>query len=85
MNLDPRPARINTEMGGFVDSPELAEDLAAAIERNMKGGNSWQVLLNDEGKPYWVNSDETLTEQPARDGMQRIMNEIMKIGPKDQF
>ena len=85
MNLDPRSARINTEMGAFVDSPELAEDLAAVIERNMLGTNSWQVKLDEKGKPYWVNSDETVAKQPARDGMQRVMNEIFKIGPADQY
>jgi putative cardiolipin synthase len=85
MNLDPRSAKINTEMGAFVDSPELAEDLAALIERNMLGINSWQVKLNEKGKPYWVNSDETVTTQPARDGMQRVMNEIFKVGPAEQY
>ena len=29
--------------------------------------------------------DEVLDEQPARDGMQRVMNVLMKIGPKDQY
>jgi putative cardiolipin synthase len=85
MNLDPRSAKINTEMGAFVDSPELAEDLAAVIERNMQGTNSWQVKLDDKGKPFWVNSDETVTQQPARDGMQRVMNEIFKVGPAEQY
>jgi len=85
MNLDPRSANINTEMGAFVESPELAEDLARVIERNMEGQNAWQVKLNKKGKPYWVNSDETVTKQPARDGMQRVMNEIFKVGPADQY
>ena len=85
MNLDPRSARINTEMGAFVDSPELAEDLAAVIEGNMRGENAWHVKLDDKGKPFWVNSDETVTRQPARDGMQRVMNEIFKVGPAEQY
>ena len=85
MNLDPRSANINTEMGAFVDSPELAEDLIRVIERNMQGTNSWQVKLDDKGKPFWVNSDETVTQQPARDGMQRVMNEIFKVGPAEQY
>lgn len=85
MNLDPRSAKINTEMGAFVDSPELAEDMAQIILRNMSGDNAWHVQMDEAGELSWQNSEETLTRQPARDGMQRIMNVIMKVGPKDQF
>ena len=85
MNLDPRSAKINTEMGAFVDSPELADDLARIIERNMEGENAWHVQLDEDGKVFWQNSEETTTTQPARDGMQRVMNVLMKLGPKDQF
>ena len=84
MNLDPRSANINTEAGAFVDSPGLGEALAQAMERDMQPENAWQVLLNDEGKPYWVNSDETVTSQPARDGMQRVMDVIFEVVPKEQ-
>ena len=85
MNLDPRSANINTEMGVFVDSPELAEDLAAIIERDMSGANAWHVQMDDKGDISWHNDEETLTKQPARDGMQRVMNLLMKLGPKDQY
>jgi putative cardiolipin synthase len=85
MNLDPRSREINTEMGAMVDSPELAQDLAAAIERNMSGQNAWHVQLDENGKVFWENSEETTTTQPARDGMQRVMNVLMKLGPKDQY
>ena len=85
MNLDPRSANINTEMGAIVDSPGLAEDLARVIERNMQGENAWQVKLNKDGGVFWVNSDETVTRQPARDSMQRVMNTLLKLGPRDQY
>jgi cardiolipin synthase C len=84
MNLDPRSANINTEAGAFVDSPGLGEALAQVMERDMQPENAWQVLLNDEGEPYWVNSDETVTTQPARDGMQRVMDVIFEVLPKEQ-
>jgi hypothetical protein len=47
------------------------------------GEIAWHVRLNDDGSLYWYNSDETVTEQPARDGMQRVMNVLMKLGPVD--
>ncbi|TDG15904.1 phospholipase D family protein [Seongchinamella unica] len=85
MNLDPRSRSINTEMGAMVDSPELAEDLARVLERNMSGANAWQVQMDKNGKLSWVNSEQTLYQQPARDGMQRVMNVLMKLGPRDQY
>ena len=59
MNLDPRSANINTEMGIIADSPGLAEELAENMLRDMDSSNAWQVLLDEDGDPYWVNSDET--------------------------
>lgn len=85
MNLDPRSRAINTEMGAMVDSPALAEDLAKILERNMSGENAWHVQRNEAGDIVWINSEETLTKQPARDGKQRVMNVLMKLGPKDQY
>jgi len=85
MNLDPRSAHINTEAGAFVKSPGLAQELADVMLRNMQPENAWQVLLDDDGDPYWVNSDTTVTEQPARDGSQRVMDAIFMMFPKDQY
>jgi putative cardiolipin synthase len=85
MNFDPRSANINTEAGAFIESPGLAEDLARVMERDMGPANAWQVLLDEDGDPYWVNSDRTVYKQPARNGTQRIMDKIFKMFPKDQY
>ncbi|MEJ2522123.1 MAG: phospholipase D family protein [Gammaproteobacteria bacterium] len=85
MNLDPRSANINTEMGAIVDSPGLAEALARLMERDMSGENAWQVRLDEAGRLSWTNSDETVTKQPSRDFMQEVMNVIFKIVPREQF
>ena len=85
MNFDPRSSNINTEAGAFVDSPELAGDVAALMERDMAPENAWQVLLDEDGDPYWVNSDETVDSQPARDTGQRIMDVIFKAFPKEYY
>jgi len=85
MNFDPRSANINTEAGAFVRSPDLAAELAAVMDRDMQPENAWQVLLDDAGKPYWVNSEETVYKQPARGTSQRIMDKIFKIVPKEQY
>jgi putative cardiolipin synthase len=85
MNFDPRSFNINTEAGVVVESRELGEALAQIMERDMSPKNSWQVLLDDDGEPYWVSSGEVLKTQPARGGMQRAMNVIFKMFPKDQY
>lgn len=85
MNLDPRSRGINTEMGAMVDSPELAEDLARIIERNMNGVNAWHVQMDENDKISWHSDTEELDKQPARDGMQRVMNVLMKLGPEEQY
>ncbi len=85
MNFDPRSANINTEAGAFVDSPGLGEALARVMERDMQPENAWRVLLDENAQPYWVNSDETVYTQPARDGMQRVMDVIFEVVPKEQY
>jgi putative cardiolipin synthase len=85
MNFDPRSAQINTEAGAVVRSPGLAGELARVMLRDMSPENAWQVLLDEKGKPYWVNSDETVYRQPARSGSQRIMDKIFKVVPKEQY
>ncbi|MEN8139939.1 MAG: phospholipase D family protein [Thermodesulfobacteriota bacterium] len=85
MNFDPRSSNINTEMGAFVHSPALAEDLAQIMLRDMGGENAWQVTFASDGKISWSNSDETVSEQPARNSMQRVMDIIFKVVPKEQY
>jgi len=85
MNLDPRSANINTEMGVIIDSPELAADLSTLMRRDMQGENSWRVVLGRNGKPYWISSDGTLSRQPSRGATQNIMNVLFKVLPKELY
>jgi putative cardiolipin synthase len=45
-NLGPRSAFLNTEVGLIIYSPEIASQVAEAIEAEMRPENSWRVLLN---------------------------------------
>jgi putative cardiolipin synthase len=85
MNFDPRSFHINTEAGAFVRSPGLAAELAEVMDRDMQPENAWQVFLDEDGKPFWVNSEETVHKQPARGASQRIMDKIFKVVPKEQY
>ena len=85
MNFDPRSVNINTEMGVFIESAALGVEMAELVNRDMGPENAWQVKLNKENKLIWVNSEETVTRQPARNTWQRFMDGLFKIFPKSQF
>ena len=46
-NLDPRSANLNTEIGVQIDSPLLARQVEASIERDMLPQNSWNLLTDN--------------------------------------
>jgi putative cardiolipin synthase len=85
MNYDPRSAQINTEMGAFIESPALAQDLAKLIERDIQPANSWQVTLNEKGQLRWTDDKETLTRQPARNWWQRVQDVFFMSFPKEYY
>jgi putative cardiolipin synthase len=51
-NLDPRSANLNTEVGVLVDNRELARQLTASIERDIRPENSWRTTekFNPDGE-----------------------------------
>ena len=62
-NLDPRSVDLNTEMGLLVESESLGQSVAESIEKDIGPGNSWQVILKDDGQLEWVTSkDGVVTE-----------------------
>jgi putative cardiolipin synthase len=85
MNYDPRSAHTNTEMGAFIESPDLATALARLIERDMQRVNSWQVQLDGDGGLRWVNDEAVVTRQPARSWWQRVEDVIFMAFPKDLY
>jgi putative cardiolipin synthase len=85
MNLDPRSSGINSEMAVIIDSKALAADVVALIRRDMQPVNSWRVELDAQGALRWVNSDRTVTEQPARNAWQRVEDVFFMAFPRDLY
>jgi len=85
MNFDPRSATINTEMGVVIDSPELGDELARLIERDMEPGNSWQVERGDGDSLRWVSDDAVVARQPARSLWQRVADVFFMMFPKELY
>jgi len=85
MNYDPRSAAINTEMGAFIDSPELADALVKLIGRDMRPANSWRVELDAAGRLRWSNDSEVVKRQPARNFWQRVEDVVFRLFPKEYY
>jgi len=52
-NFDPRSAKLNTELGFVIDSPELTRTIAATFERAVPG-NAYEVQLTASGELCWI-------------------------------
>jgi putative cardiolipin synthase len=85
MNLDPRSWDVNSEMGVVIDSPALANALAASMERDMQPENAWRVLIGDDGGIRWVAGERVLTVQPARSFWQRVEDVVFMMFPRDLY
>ncbi|MEQ8816276.1 MAG: phospholipase D family protein [Thalassobaculum sp.] len=62
LNMDPRSAVLNTEIGLLVDSEELAAQVAAFIEDGMSPARSYRAVL-DDGRLAWLVGEDP---QPTR-------------------
>jgi putative cardiolipin synthase len=83
MNFDPRSVSVNSEMGVLIESPALAEDLAKVISRDTLPANSWTVEIDESGGLRWVNDNEVVTRQPARNFWQRVEDLVSMAFPKE--
>jgi putative cardiolipin synthase len=84
-NLDPRSASINTEAGLYVESPELAEQVAAYMEEGVKPQNSYRVLLDEHGDLIWVTEidgqEVRYHKEPEASFGQRFMSGFIMLLP----
>lgn len=89
-NLDPRSASINTEAGLYVESPELAEQVAAYMDEGVLPQNSYRVLLDEDGELAWVTEidgqEVRYDNEPETSFGQRFMSGfIMMLPVEDQL
>ena len=84
-NLDPRSASINTEAGLYVESPELAGQVAAYMEEGVKPQNSYRVLLDEHGDLIWVTEidgqEVRYHKEPEASFGQRFMSGFIMLLP----
>lgn len=74
-NFDPRSIHLNTEMGVVIESPSLANDIRTIFDQRVPE-NSYEVLLDETGKIYWVErTDEgkIVHKQEPQTGLLQLM------------
>jgi putative cardiolipin synthase len=80
MNLDPRSASQNTEMGVIVDSPQLAREMMRIINVS-KVQNSYRLRLDKDGAIEWLSTDGEkeviLNTEPESGFFKRIYNRLI--------
>jgi len=91
MNFDQRSMHLNTEFGLIIDSPALAQQVAARFEAMVQPVNSYRLALrpNSEGDPslMWQTQEGAKVveydTEPARSDWQRIKVNILSLLPLD--
>ena len=80
MNLDPRSRTQNTELGVFVESPELAREMLRVIKIS-RTQNAYRVRHNAAHQLQWVAVDDdretVLDEEPESTLWQRLQNLLL--------
>jgi hypothetical protein len=79
---------LNTEMGLLVESVALANAVADSIENDIAPGNSWQVVLKDDGKFEWITLENGVItaksdEEPMTSAERRAEATALAIVPDD--
>ena len=87
MNLDPRSAFLNTEMGVLVESPELAEQLRGQFQRATGPELSYRVVLEENEGLVWYDRvggrDRRLEREPDASVGRRISVTLLRLLPME--
>jgi putative cardiolipin synthase len=87
MNIDPRSALLNTEMGVLIESPALAEQLREQFERTTGPELSYRVVLEEDEGLVWydrVNGRERrLEREPDASAGRRLAVTLLRLVPME--
>ena len=86
-NFDPRSARLNTELGIIVDSPQLAKAMGGIFDERVPR-SSWEVRLDPAtGALRWFDGGatppQTLSVEPATTWWERAAVRLLEPLPLD--
>ena len=81
LNLDPRSARLNTEIALLIDSEALAVNIRDNINQQTSTRHYWRVEMDPTAHLHWRCGDTQLDTQPDRGRWQRISNWLFSLLP----
>ena len=85
LNLDPRSGLLNTEIGLYVESPQLAAQVIDYMDEGIQPDNSYRVQLDADGNLEWVTetggNPETFTRDPGASFWQRFLSGFIGVLP----
>jgi putative cardiolipin synthase len=93
MNFDQRSMHLNTEIGLIIDSPVLAQQLAARFEAMVQPANAYILSLRpskDRERPslVWATQEDAQAveygTEPARSDWQRAKANFLSLLPLDR-
>jgi cardiolipin synthase C len=84
-NLDPRSARLNTEMGLLIESPSIAASVSAALDA-VAATDAYEVRLTDQRTLEWVTiapdgTEANLTTEPNTTWFSRLLVKVIGVLP----
>ncbi|RZT42177.1 phospholipase D family protein [Cupriavidus agavae] len=88
LNLDPRSARLNTEMGIVVDSKELCAMLSQGVDESLLDA-AYQVVLSEDGKSLqWVTREggvlRTYDSEPDMNAWDKFKQGVLRLLPVEE-
>lgn len=88
LNLDPRSARLNTEMGIVVDSQALCDMLGQGVDDALLDA-AYQVVLSEDGKSLqWITRENgvlrTYTSEPDMNGWDKFKQGVLRMLPVEE-
>jgi putative cardiolipin synthase len=87
MNLDPRSAILNTEMGVLIDSPELAAQLRDQFALITSAELSYRVVLEQDGELVWYDraggKERRSQHEPDASVGRRVSVTLLRLLPID--
>ena len=87
-NLNLRSAYLNTEVGMFVQSEELAEVLGSEMEEAMIPEDSWRPILRNDNVVWVTETDgveEIILHEPHTSWLERVKEGILTIVPGAKY
>lgn len=88
-NLNLRSAYLNSETALIIESPELAQQIAAAIEDHMRPENSWHVTFDAKDRLQWQTvrdgHTQVSTHEPETGFWRRFVVGFYRLLPMEKY